>query len=145
MTPLHVMACSTVQNIELYKVLVTKYPETLITEDKWGSLPLVYAVLRNAPTKKAPSEIVQFLVDSYKSLYPNRQFNWNELVLNLARFESLANPTPEISHDVIRYVWGIQKETYLINILIGVLYLRWQQIVGTKIILVTFQDVLLYI
>ena len=28
MTPLHILTCSTVQNLELYKVLVDKYPET---------------------------------------------------------------------------------------------------------------------
>jgi hypothetical protein len=49
MTPLHVLACSTVQNLELYKVLVAKYPGNLITEDRWGALPLLYAVWGEAP------------------------------------------------------------------------------------------------
>ena len=40
MTPLHILACSsTVQNLELYRVLIAKYPETLITEDRWGAIP----------------------------------------------------------------------------------------------------------
>ena len=98
MTPLHILACSTVPSIDLYKVLVNKYPETLITKDRWGALPLLYAVLRNIPTKNTQSEIVQFLVESYKSLYPNHQFNWNEMVLNLARFEALALRR-KVSHD----------------------------------------------
>ena len=38
MTPLHILACSTIQNIEIYKVLVSKYPETLVTEDRWGAI-----------------------------------------------------------------------------------------------------------
>jgi len=110
MTPLHILACSSVQNIELYKLLVTKYPENLITEDRWGAVPLLYAVWGNAPTKYAPSEIVQFLVESYKSLYPNYQFDWNNMVLSLARFETAFRI--EVRHDVIRYVWGIQQESF---------------------------------
>jgi len=112
MTPLHILACSATQNLELYKVLVTKYPENLITKDRWGDTPLLYAVLRNAPTKYAPSEIVQFLVESYKSFYPNHEFDWNEMVLNLARFETLAFRSLA-QHDVIRYVWrDIQQESF---------------------------------
>ena len=110
MTPLHILACSTVQNIELYKVFVTKYPENLITEDRWGAVPLLYAVLMNAPTSEAPSEIVNFLVKSYKSLYPNHKFDWNNIVLTLARFDTLV--VWNARHDVIRYVWGVQQESF---------------------------------
>jgi len=39
MTPLHILACSTVQNLQLYKILVNKYPKTLVTEDRWGAVP----------------------------------------------------------------------------------------------------------
>jgi len=80
MTPLHILACSTVQNLELYKVLVTKYPENLITEDRWGALPLLYAVWGDAP-----DEILQFLVDSYKSLYPDHELNWTGMMASLRR------------------------------------------------------------
>jgi len=111
MTPLHIMACSTVQNIKLYKVLIEKYPENLIAEDRWGALPLLYAVLRNKPTREAPSEIVQCLVESYKALFPNYEFDWNEMVLSLARFDALVEI--QSRHDVIRYVWRkIQQESF---------------------------------
>lgn len=127
MTPLHILACSSVQNLELYKLLVTKYPENLITKDRWGDTPLLYAVLRNAPTKYAPSEIVQFLVECYRSLYPNHQFDWNEMVLNLARFETLAfRSLPQ--HDEIRYVWGIQQENFPDQ------YFDWDEILEEAII-----------
>ena len=79
MTPLHVLACSTVQNIELYIVLVTKYPEALITKDRWGAIPLLYAIWGN----EASNKIVQFLVGSYRSIYPNYVFNWNEMIETL--------------------------------------------------------------
>ena len=52
MTPLHILACSSVQNLELYRVLIEKYPENLITKDEWGaSLPLLYAVWGDAPMR----------------------------------------------------------------------------------------------
>ena len=41
MTPLHIMACSTSQNLELYRVWIEKYPKTLVTEDAWGSAAIV--------------------------------------------------------------------------------------------------------
>jgi len=42
MTPLHILTCSTVHDLELYRVIVEKYPANLITEDRWGALPLLY-------------------------------------------------------------------------------------------------------
>ena len=78
MTPLHIMACSTVQDISLYRVLVDKHPETLVTEDSWGALPLLYAVWG-----RAPDEVVQYLVDSYTSLHPDYALNWKNMVLTL--------------------------------------------------------------
>jgi len=78
MTPLHIMACSTVQSIDLYKVLIEQYPENLITEDRWGSIPLLYAVWG-----QAPDEIVHYLVESYKSIHPKYEFNWTKLVEQL--------------------------------------------------------------
>ena len=58
MTPLHILACSTVHHLELYQVLIEKYPENLITKDEWGTVPLFYAVWGNAS-----SEIMQLLVE----------------------------------------------------------------------------------
>jgi len=80
MTPLHIMACSSLQDIELYNVLVTKFPETLVTEDRWGAVPLFYAVWRDAPR-----EIIQFLKENYKSIYPNYEFNWTEMMATLSK------------------------------------------------------------
>jgi len=78
MTPLHIMACSTVQNVQLYRVLVDKYPDNLITEDRWGAIPLLYAIWGDAP-----SEIVQFLVESYNSIHPKYELNWTKLAEQL--------------------------------------------------------------
>ena len=42
MTPLHILACSTIQCLELYQLIVDKYPANLIVEDAWGATPLLY-------------------------------------------------------------------------------------------------------
>jgi len=80
MTPLHILACSTKPTIEMFRLLIDKYPETLIMEDKWGEIPLMYAIWCNAPT-----EILDLLVASYKSLYPEYEFDWSGMLLTLAK------------------------------------------------------------
>ena len=83
MTPLHILACSSVHNLELYRVMVEKYPTNLITEDRWGALPLLYAFWG-----AAPAEIIQFLLASYKSLYPGHAFNWTMMVKTRGRTDT---------------------------------------------------------
>jgi hypothetical protein len=80
MTPLHILACSTVQCLEVYQLIVEKYPENLIVEDAWGAVPLLYAIWGDAPY-----EIVEFLVNSYQSLYPDHLFDWNDMLITLGR------------------------------------------------------------
>ena len=75
MTPLHILACSSVHDLELYHMIVENYLTNLITEDIWGALPRLYAFWG-----AAPSEIIQFLLASYKSLYPYYAFNWTNMV-----------------------------------------------------------------
>lgn len=75
MTPLHILACSTVQDLGLYKVLIGKYPQNLISEDKWGALPLLYVVWGNVS-----DEIVQFLVERYQTIYPEYKFDWTMMI-----------------------------------------------------------------
>jgi hypothetical protein len=80
MTPLHILACSTVQCLELYQLIVDNFPGSLIVEDAWGATPLLYAIWG-----EAPSEIVELLVNSYQSLYPDHDFNWNDMLITLGR------------------------------------------------------------
>jgi hypothetical protein len=80
MTPLHILACSSVHDLELYCVIVAKYPANLITVDAWGAVPLLYAIWGDAPV-----EIVNFLIDSYQSLYPDHEFDWTDMVITLGR------------------------------------------------------------
>jgi hypothetical protein len=83
MKPLHILACSSMHNLELYRVIVEKYPENLITEDRWGAIPLLYAFWGDAP-----SEIMQFLLESYQSLYPGHVFNWTMMVETMGRTDT---------------------------------------------------------
>jgi hypothetical protein len=83
MTPLHILACSSVHNLEMYRVIVENYPTNLITEDRWGALPLLYAFWG-----AAPSEIIQFLLESYQSLYPDHAFNWTLMVETMGRCDT---------------------------------------------------------
>jgi hypothetical protein len=83
MTPLHILTCSSVHDIEVYRLIVEKYPSNLITEDRWGALPLLYAFWG-----AAPAEIIQFLLDSYKLYYPDYVFNWTMMVWTLGRCDT---------------------------------------------------------
>ena len=84
MTPLHILTCSTVQCLELYQLMIEKYPANLIVKDEWGAVPLLYAVWGDAP-----SEIVDFLVNSYQSLYPDQEFDWCDMVITLGQANAL--------------------------------------------------------
>jgi hypothetical protein len=83
MTPLHILACSSVHETELYCLIIENYPTNLITEDRWGALPLLYAFWG-----AAPAEIIQFLLDSYQSLYPDHVFNWTMMVETMGRTDA---------------------------------------------------------
>ena len=97
MTALHVMACSTVQDLALYQELVEKYPETLIAEDKWGAIPLLYSVWGDAP-----SGVITFLGEKYHSLYQNHDFNWTEMMQTL----NYAAVVPKKIHSLV----GVQQK-----------------------------------
>ena len=80
MTPLHIVACSTRQDIEVYRPLIVKYPETLVIKDKWGDIPLLYAFWCDAP-----NEVVELLVERYKSYHPDYEFDWQGMLHTLLK------------------------------------------------------------
>jgi hypothetical protein len=83
MTPLHILACSSSSDLDLYRVIVEKYPTNLITEDRWGALPLLYVFWGDAP-----AEIIDFLLESYHALYPDYEFNWTSMVETMGRTDT---------------------------------------------------------
>ena len=93
MTPLHILACSSVHNLEVYRLIVENYPTNLITEDRWGATPLLYAFWG-----AAPAEIIQFLLESYQSLYPNHDFNWTMMVETMGRCDTPKESIENLLH-----------------------------------------------
>jgi hypothetical protein len=93
MTPLHILACSSVHDIELYRLIVEKYPTNLITEDRWGALPLLYAFWG-----AAPNEIIYFLLESYHALYPGYEFNWTMMVETMGRTDTPKENIERVLH-----------------------------------------------
>jgi hypothetical protein len=83
MTTLHILTCSSVHNIEVYRLIVEKYPTNLVTKDRWGALPLLY-VFWGA----APNEIIEFMIDSYQWIYPDHVFNWTDMVWTMGRTDT---------------------------------------------------------
>ena len=83
MTPLHILACSSLHDLELYRLIVEKYPTNLFTEDRWGATPLFYAFWG-----AAPAEIIKFLLENHQSLYPDHEFNWTLMVETMGRCDT---------------------------------------------------------
>lgn len=79
MTPLHILACSRRQNLDLYKMIIDAYPENLITEDRWGELPMFYAAWGSIS-----EETMLFLAQSLKSRYPTYRPRWGRMIKRLS-------------------------------------------------------------
>eukprot|EP00571_Detonula_confervacea_P000103 CAMPEP_0172326988 /NCGR_PEP_ID=MMETSP1058-20130122/58221_1 /TAXON_ID=83371 /ORGANISM="Detonula confervacea, Strain CCMP 353" /LENGTH=582 /DNA_ID=CAMNT_0013043905 /DNA_START=106 /DNA_END=1855 /DNA_ORIENTATION=+ len=90
MTPLHILACSTKHDVEMYRILIEKYPETLIAKDRWGDIPIAYSFW-----VKAPPDVTQLLVESHKSLFPEYVLDWGGMVKTLAKSNT---PLANIQH-----------------------------------------------
>jgi hypothetical protein len=78
MTPLHILACSSKQSIQLYDLLIQEDPLDLITKDKWGDLPIHYAYMT-----EAPMEIVEFLLNSQQYAFPDHCMEWEIMIEKL--------------------------------------------------------------
>ena len=86
MTPLHILACSSKHAIPIYRLMVENYPDNLITKDNWEALPILYAVWGNAP-----SEIIELLIESYKTKHPDYQLDWEQMLTILSIRASLTS------------------------------------------------------
>jgi len=75
MTPLHILACSKKQNIDLYRFIIERHPEGLIIKDKWDAIPLVYAIWADAP-----SDVIEILVESHLKYFPDHKLDWGGIV-----------------------------------------------------------------
>lgn len=99
MTPLHILACSTKQDLDLYRFVFRHFPRGLVTEDRWGCLPLFYAIWGDAP-----DEIVKFLVDCHLFTFPDFEIHFSEMAENLCRSWA--------SQDSIQTMIDIQQNSF---------------------------------
>lgn len=85
----------------IYRLIVARYPDSLITEDEWGALhsdPL-YAIWGNAS-----QDIVKLLIDSKKSALPNYTVDWDNVI------ETLCWGRGESSLDVVERLLNINVQ-----------------------------------
>lgn len=92
MTPLHILCCSTRHSLELCRAIITCYPDTLVTTDKWGGLPILYAFW-----SEASNEMMQYLLDCHESIFPDHRLNWEDMATTLA----MANAPLETIHRLL--------------------------------------------
>ncbi|KAL9178713.1 hypothetical protein ACHAXT_003844 [Thalassiosira profunda] len=78
MTPLHILACSCNSDLDLYKIVVRKFPSYLVTKDKWGKEPLYYALVGEAPL-----DILQFLFGAHRDVWGGLPFDFADMVKQL--------------------------------------------------------------
>lgn len=74
-TPLHVLCCSTRHRTAMYEMLIARHPEDLIAEDRWGDIPLLYALWG-----RAPRAIVDLLATKMREHLPGYAVNWAKMV-----------------------------------------------------------------
>ena len=75
MTPLHIYTLSLSQDLRIYEVLLDSYPESVVTKDIYGKIPLFYALWGNKP-----SSVVELLVKKQKTLFPQYSIHWARMI-----------------------------------------------------------------
>lgn len=88
MTPLHILSCSTKHHLDMYQMIISRYPGHLIVQDVWGDIPLLYAMWG-----QAPQDVVAFLANSMKEYHNEYSIDWQSmtetLCIGLAPFDSI--------------------------------------------------------
>ena len=75
MTPLHIYTLSSSQDLGIYELLLDSYPESVVTKDMYGKIPLFYALWGNKP-----SSVVNLLVKKQKTLFPQYSIHWARMI-----------------------------------------------------------------
>ena len=78
MTPLHILACSTKHHLDMYHMLINRYPGHLITQDVWGDIPLLYAIWG-----RAPPEVVALLANGIREYHEDYVIDWERMIETL--------------------------------------------------------------
>jgi hypothetical protein len=111
MTPLHIMLCSgTVHDIRVIQYMIEECPNAMLIQDKWGKVPLDYALLG-----KASIAIIDLLFATHSKRWEALPFDFGVTI-----FERLAwMHKPQFVRDVIRV-----QRTHFPSLVVD-----WQQIV----------------
>jgi hypothetical protein len=103
MTPLHILACSKRQDCELYEFLRENFGSRMrryhTTEDRWGCLPVFYALLGDVP-----SSVRSFFVTELRRTAPDYVLDVRRLVENLCKCGATL--------DAVKYVLGARHEMF---------------------------------
>jgi len=75
MTPLHIYTLSSSQDLGIYELLLDSYPESVVTKDMYGKIPLFYALWGNKP-----SDVVNLLIKKQKTLFPHFSIHWARMI-----------------------------------------------------------------
>jgi hypothetical protein len=115
MTPLHILACSSNgRGIEVFQCMIDKYPNALLIEDRWGDLPLNYALYAEAPIK-----VINFLFKTHRQMWGDMPFDFGHMIQRVAQFAY---------QDYLRDVIRAQRAHF------PSLAIDWQRLVNTCIV-----------
>ena len=116
MTPLHVLLCSSAGcDVRVCQCMIEKYPGAMLIEDRWGEVPLVYALFGEAPI-----EVIHFLLESHMQRWRAMPFDFGVMILRLAK---KLGTSAEYVRDVI---WAQRTHHRALEI-------DWQRIVDESI------------
>ena len=100
MTPLHVLACGSEHDIDIYRLVVSKHPNFLVDEDSWGCAPLWYAIMNELPLS-----IVEYLFETHKEL-------WGELPLDFGEVATMFAAKVGSSFDFFKELIAIRQRYF---------------------------------
>ncbi|CAJ1938860.1 unnamed protein product [Cylindrotheca closterium] len=75
MTPLHILALSSRQDIQMYQNVIECSPSDLVTLDRWGEIPLNYACHNDIPV-----DILQCMLEGHLSMFHTEHIIWGRLI-----------------------------------------------------------------
>eukprot|EP00980_Cylindrotheca_fusiformis_P011373 scaffold2638_cov114-Cylindrotheca_fusiformis.AAC.1 len=87
MTPLHIAVLSAHPNVELIRLLLQEFPESMLMKDEWGNAPLTCAVQADAPV-----DVVKLLVQAQEQRFPKEIPYWKGIMVASNKLAS-----PELS------------------------------------------------
>ena len=94
MTPLHVILCSGIDSsMRVIQCLIEKCPDAMLIQDKWGEVPLDYALLGNASIA-----VISLLFMTHSKRWEDMPFDFGNMIQRLARM----NKPAQFVRDVIR-------------------------------------------